>query len=255
MTYELNNKTVIVTGGGSGVGRELCRQFAAAGSNVVVADIDADAAAETISSLGGGKHLAVQLDVASEQQWATLRDKVNTGFGSCDVLCNNAGVFRVGTIDAAPLADWYSQSKVNIDGVVLGCQTFYRDFANRGTGHIVNTASLSGLYGAPGLSTYTASKFAVVGFTQSLRNELAESGVSVSVLVPGAIDTPMNHDIDVPLEDRLIPPAVVASAVVAAVQSGNNPHFIFTHEEFYELLEEHFAAVLGEYAAFREAQA
>ena len=253
MTYDLKNRTVVVTGGGSGVGRELCMQFASNGARVIAADIDIDGAQQTIEQTSGDGNLAIRLDVTDESSWSALRDQVNDSFGGIDVLCNNAGVFRVGTIDESPIEDWFAQSKVNIDGVILGCRAFYADFASRGSGHIVNTSSLSGLFGAPGLSTYSASKFAVVGFTQAIRNELIETGVSVSVLVPGAIDTPMNEGVDVPLEDRLIPPADVANAVIDAVRSGSNPHFIFTHPEFYELLDEHFASVLNEYAAFCEA--
>lgn len=246
MSAKLANKVVVVTGGGSGVGRELCKRFAREGASLVIADINETAGAETANLVQTKEHPAMlaKLDVSQLDSWQALHDKVFERYGQCDVLCNNAGVFRVGGLLDAPISDWYLQSKINIDGVILGCKTFAGGMVTRGSGHIINTASLSGLLAAAELSTYTASKFAVVGFSQALRLELADKGVKVSILAPGAIDTPMNHDVDVPLEDRLIPPGDVAQAVVDAVKNGENPEFIFTHPEFYPALAEQYNNIL-----------
>ncbi|MCU7891946.1 MAG: SDR family NAD(P)-dependent oxidoreductase [Candidatus Thiodiazotropha sp. (ex Ustalcina ferruginea)] len=254
MAQKLQDKVVIVTGGGTGIGRELCKLFAAEGAQVVIADIDRDAADETLGMITGNQYpgVAITLDVGSAKSWVILQEQVSNAYGRCDVLCNNAGVFRTGEFDTAPLADWFLQSRINIDGVILGCKTFAPDMVAQGQGNIVNTASLSGLLAAPGLTTtHTASKFAVVGYTLALRNELVDKGVQVSALCPGAIDTPMNHGIDVPLENRLVPPLEVAEKVVAAIKANDGRQFIFTHPEFLSMLEEQYQSVLQEHSSLQ----
>ena len=250
MSETVKGKVAIVTGGGSGIGREMAKLFAARGARVVVADIDDAAVQQTLSELDGADAAGATLDVTCEVSWAALRDQVIESHGRCDILCNNAGVFRVGALAGSPLGDWIAQSRVNIDGVVFGCHTFVPGMIEQGSGVIVNTASLSGLIPAPELSTYTASKFAVVGFSQALNYELADKGVRVMVLAPGAIDTPMNAGVDVPLEDRLIPPSEVAAAVLAAVEADNGRQFIFTHPEFQAMLEEHCASTVKEFSDY-----
>ncbi|MCU7942537.1 MAG: SDR family oxidoreductase [Candidatus Thiodiazotropha sp. (ex Cardiolucina cf. quadrata)] len=251
MSLSLQDKVVVVTGGGSGIGREMCKLFAVEGAHVIAADINQQGIDETVSMLEGGyPGLAVNLDVSDANSWAVLRDRIISRYGRIDVLCNNAGVFRIGAFDTAPIDDWYLQSRINIDGPVLGCKTFITDLIEQGSGVIVNTASLSGLIAAPELSTYTASKFAVVGFSYALKQELAEKGIQVYVLCPGAIDTPMNHDVDVPLEDRLIPPADVARNVIDAIKADNGRMNIFTHPEFRDMLAGQYHDVLDEYDAF-----
>jgi len=251
MAIDLKNKVVVVTGGGSGIGQEMCKLFAAEGAHVVVADINQQGIEETIGMLeGNNPGLAVILDVSNEDSWAALHEQVMSSYGRIDVLCNNAGVLRVGPFETSAIDDWFIQSRVNVDGVILGCKTFVTDFVNQGSGHIVNTASLSGLIAVPDCSTYTACKFAVVGFSQSLAYELAEKGVQVSILCPGAVDTPMNYGVDFPAEDRLIPPAYVANLVVENVIANDGSMYIFTHPEFKSMLEEQFQDLMSEYDNF-----
>lgn len=250
MSETLRGKVALVTGGGSGIGREMAKLFAARGARVIAADIDTAAVQETLAQMTGTDATAATLDVTSEESWTALRDRISKSHGRCDILCNNAGIFRVGALAGSPLSDWIVQSRVNVDGVVIGCHTFVPGMIAQGSGVIVNTASLSGLIPAPELSTYTASKFAVVGFSQSLHYELADQGVRVMVLAPGAIDTPMNEGVDVPLEDRLIPPSEVAAAVLAAVEEDNGRQFIFTHPEFQGMLEQHCATTVREFAEY-----
>ncbi|MES9828387.1 MAG: SDR family oxidoreductase [Candidatus Thiodiazotropha sp.] len=251
MSINLQDKVVIVTGGGSGIGREMCKLFAVEGAHVIAADINRKGAEETVGMLKGrNPGLALALDVSDADSWAVLRDQVIITYGRIDVLCNNAGVFRIGAFHTAPINDWHLQSRINIDGPVLGCKAFISDLIQQGSGIIVNTASLSGLIAAPELSTYTASKFAVVGFSYALRQELADKGIKVYVLCPGAIDTPMNHDVDVPLEDRLIPPADVAQGVIDAIKADDDRVNIFTHPEFRDMLAGQHQEVLDEYDAF-----
>ncbi len=247
----LQDKVIIVTGGGGGVGRELCKQFAAKGANLIVADVNAQAIEASLQAIKGNRHAGtgVTLDVSSKDSWEALLQKVQTEFGRCDVLCNNAAVLRTGTLQESPLDHWYLQSKVNIDGVVLGCKTFSPMMTAQGEGHIVNVSSLGGMIGLPGWTYYTASKFAVVGFSQCLAAELAEAGVYVSVVCPGGIDTHMNDDLTVDMGDEpLLPPAKVAEYIVNEVQSEKPRQHVFTHMEYREMLSQHFQGILAEYA-------
>lgn len=256
MILDLHDKVVIVTGAGSGIGRELCKQFAREGARVIAADINHQGIEDTVRMLEGHcPGLALHLDVTSMDSWALLRERVLEAYGRVDVLCNNAGVFRVGAFDTADINDWHLQSRINVDGPILGCKTFVSDMIAQGSGTIVNTASLSGMIAAPELSTYTASKFAVVGFSHALHQELAEKGIKVYTLCPGAIDTPMNHDVDVPLEDRLIPPSDVAQRVIETVKANDDRMHIFTHPEFRDLLDEQYKEILGEYDTFNAVRA
>ena len=247
---KLKDRVVLVTGGGSGIGRALCRAFASSGALVVAADIDAEGLKGTLEDLRGEglDGLAMDLDVTAEASWQSLREQLLQKVGFVDVLCNNAGVLRVGPFVGSDFSDWQLQSRVNIDGVILGCKTFAPDMVAAGQGHIINTASLSGMLAAPDASTYTASKFAVVGFSNCLRYELAAKGVEVSVLCPGAIDTPMNHGVEFPAEDRLIEPAEVAERVVHAVRLGGKP-YIYTHPEFRGMVAQQLGEILDEYDA------
>ncbi|MEL0587419.1 MAG: SDR family NAD(P)-dependent oxidoreductase [Candidatus Thiodiazotropha sp. (ex. Lucinoma kazani)] len=154
MTQPLQDKVVIVTGGGSGIGRALCKLFADEGAQVIVADIDRDAADETLDLMTGNQYpgLVATLDVSSAKSWVYLHEQIWNAYGRCDVLCNNAGVFRSGEFDAAaPLDDWFLQSRINIDGVILGCKIFAPGMVAQGRGNIVNTASFVRTVGGAGV--------------------------------------------------------------------------------------------------------
>ena len=246
----LDNKVVIITGAGGGVGKELCKLFVSEGARVIAADVNTRALEESLKNMEGSTHpgAAVVLDVSSADSWRSLYERVKTEFGRCDVLCNNAGVLRTGTLAESPLDDWHLQARVNVDGVILGCKTFSPMMATQGEGHIINVTSLSGMVGMPGWGYYTASKFASTGFTQCLAAELAESGVSVSVVCPGGIDTPMNDNLTSEMEERLLPPGEVAQLIVNEVKSEKPRMNIFTHSEYRELLAAHFQSILADYA-------
>ncbi len=254
MSLDLRNKIAVVTGGGSGIGRALCQLFAADEARVVVADINEAATGETLALLETGDHLAVGLDVSNADAWTAMREQIIGKYGRVDILCNNAGVMRVGTFVDSPMEDWYLQSRINIDGVILGCKTFIKDMIGQGSGHIVNTSSLAGMIAVPDCSTYTASKYAVVGFSQSLAQEVADKGVQVSILAPGAVDTPMNDEMDFPAEDRLIPAEDVASNVLRTIKANDGRFCIFSHPEFRDMLEMQWKSVLDEYDTFNASQ-
>ena len=255
MALNLNDKVVVVTGGASGVGREMCKQFAAEGAHVVICDVNIAGCEETQSQMQG-KHagLVAELDISKPDAWHMLRDKVIATYGHLDVLCNNAGVARLNNLTDASLDDWYFHSRINIDGPILGCKTFVDDFIAQGHGTFVNTASMSGFLPYAGTSAYTASKFAVVGFGLCLHDELVNKNIKVYTLCPGGIDTPMTQDS--PWEDendRLIPPAEVAERALEAVKANDDRRFIFTHPEGKDFINEFQQSIIAEYETLNAA--
>jgi len=184
---ELKGRVAVVTGGASGIGRAMAARFAAAGMHVVVADVEEEPLLATADELGV---VGVRTDVADAESVQALADAVVERFGTAHVLCNNAGVGGGGVIANASLNDWKWVLDVNLWGVIHGLHSFLPLLlANDAGGHVVNTASMAGLSAWPGIGPYNASKYAVVGISETLSLELAESSVGVSVLCPGVVNT------------------------------------------------------------------
>ena len=189
---DLTGKTAFITGGASGIGFAMAQAFLNEGMNVVIADIDADALAAAKAKLAGSNAevLAVQLDVTDRDQYRAVADTVEAALGNIHVVCNNAGVYRGGTLDAVTYEDWDWVMGVNVGGVANGVQTLVNRIKAHGEGgHIVNTASMAGITTSPGLGIYNASKFAVVGMSEALRMDLEPHNIGVSVLCPGMVRT------------------------------------------------------------------
>ena len=188
----LEGKTAFITGGASGIGLAMAQAFISEGMNVAIADVDADALAQAQETLKGSnaKVQGYQLDVTNRDQYAQVADQVEEDFGAVHVVCNNAGVYRGGTIDAVTYEDWDWVMGVNVGGVINGVQTWLKRIKDHGEGgHIVNTASMAGMVSSPGLGVYNTSKFAVVGMSEAMRDDLAETDIGVSVLCPGMVRT------------------------------------------------------------------
>jgi NAD(P)-dependent dehydrogenase (short-subunit alcohol dehydrogenase family) len=188
----LEDRVAVVTGGGSGIGEGLAHACAAAGMRVVLGDVEEKEVSRVAADLvaKGARALAVPCDVTRRAALDALADAAWSSFGGCHLLCNNAGVLVQGALADASDADWSWVLDVNLRGVVNGLQAFVpRMLAQGGEAHIVNTASMAGLCVLPDLGIYTASKFAVVGLSESLRMELAPRGIGVSVLCPGGVST------------------------------------------------------------------
>ena len=189
---DVAGKVVFVTGGGSGLGLAMAEAFAGAGAKIVLADVDAEALATAAERFRGQNVpvLTVELDVTDREAFADAAQRAVDEFGTIHVLCNNAGVYRGGNLQAVTYEDWDWVMGVNVGGVVNGLQTVLPYLrGNADGGHVVNTASMAGVTGIGGLGVYNASKFAVVGMSEALRADLAETKVGVSVLCPGMVKT------------------------------------------------------------------
>ena len=189
---QLSGKTAFVTGGASGIGFAMAQAFLREGMRVVIADVDPDALASAAEQLAGSNTevLPLQLDVTDREQFAAAVQQAWSHFGGVHVLCNNAGVYRGGTLDKVTYEDWDWVMGVNVGGVVNGLQNLVPRMQEMDEPcHIVNTASMAGIATSPGLGVYNASKFAVVGMSEALRQDLADSPINVSVLCPGMVRT------------------------------------------------------------------
>ena len=185
------DKVAVVTGGASGIGRALCEELARRKALVVVADISEEDAREVASTIirHGGRAEAARLDVARPDEVQDLIARTVSQHGHLDFMFNNAGIGVVGEVRDLQLEHWHKIIDVNLWGVIYGTSAAYAVMIKQGFGHIVNTASLSGLIGCPTLASYTTTKMAVVGLSTSLRVEAADLGVKVSVVCPGYVQT------------------------------------------------------------------
>jgi len=188
------NKVALVTGASSGIGEAIAIALASAGATVILTARDQnklDAVRQKCIS-AGGKAWVHAAEVSDEAQMQALADAVHAQFPAIDILVNNAGVVMGGFTWEVETEDWKRLHDVNVMGVVYGIRAFVPKMIARGAGgHVVNMASVSGLFGAPGMSTYSATKFAVVGLSESLRLELHRHRIGVSVICPGFVDTPI----------------------------------------------------------------
>ena len=188
---DLAGKVVFVTGGAGGLGLAMAEAFAGAGARIVLADLDAGALADAAERFRGRNVpvVVLELDVTDREAFAAAAQRAVDAFGAIHVLCNNAGVYRGGRLDAVTHEDWDWVLGVNVGGVVNGLQAVLPHIRAAGEGHVVNTASMAGIAGITGLGVYNASKFAVVGMSEALRGDLADTGIGVSVLCPGMVRT------------------------------------------------------------------
>lgn len=206
--HKLPNRVALVTGGASGLGRALCQQLAADGALAIVSDINIAKAGEVAAAIRqrGGRAEAMLLDVSSEEQVQQAVANVMTTHGRLDYMFNNAAVAIVGELRDGNLADFRRVVDVNLFGVVHGTMAAYDVMLRQGFGHIVNISSMTGLMPTPILTAYSTTKWAIAGFSTSLRAEAAGLGVKVSVACPGLVRTDMGeHNVywNVRKEDHL----------------------------------------------------
>ena len=267
---ELDGKNAFVTGGASGIGLAMAQSLASRGVGVALADIDfaaAQASAEQIRSKGG-RACAVVCDVTDDQSMADAADSAAAELGEIRIVLNNAGGFATSAFEETRRQDWEWLIELNVMGVVAGLHTFLpRLRAQGGEAHIVNTASVSGHIAVPGLSIYTATKFAVVGLSECLRQELADTPIGVSVLCPGIVRTSLLETSERHRPERHRPerqgggaeggvdmqsiieggtdPAELGEKVVAGIEAG--AFYIFSHPNVRPVFENRFAEILEAY--------
>jgi meso-butanediol dehydrogenase/(S,S)-butanediol dehydrogenase/diacetyl reductase len=218
---ELRGQGAIVTGGATGIGQAIARALAGAGVRVAVADLDAAGAERVAHELGQGA-FGVAIDVRKrdsvEQALATIEQRL----GGYQILCANAGVSTMNLVADLTDEEWDFNFDVNARGVFLTNQTAVRHFLKAGTkGVIVNTASLAAKWGAPWLAHYSASKFAVMGFTQALAREMAPHGIRVNCVCPGFVKTGMqSREVQWEATLRGMTPLAVVDEYIAATPLG-----------------------------------
>ncbi|MEX2543458.1 MAG: SDR family oxidoreductase [Trueperaceae bacterium] len=192
----LQGKNALVTGGGSGLGAETCRVLAAAGANVVVADIDRESAARLAATLADcpGKAEATELDVRDAASAEAAVTATEERFGSLDMLINNAGVDRTVPFDELSVDDWDLVLDVNLRGAFVMSRSAFPRMKERGSGHIVNIVSTAARRAWANAAAYHASKWGLLGLSHSLHVEGREVGVGVTALIAGGMRTPFIMD-------------------------------------------------------------
>ena len=195
-TSNLAGRTALVTGAGSGIGRETALLAARRGADLVVCDLNEEGLAETEAAARtlGRDVIARKVDVADRDQMRDFASAVHEQVTAVDLLVNNAGVGLAADFLDTELSDWDWIVSINVMGVVHGCHLFVPPMVERGGGgHVVNLSSAAGYFATPALGAYTTTKFAVLGLSQSLRVELAPHGIGVTAICPGVINTPITQ--------------------------------------------------------------
>lgn len=186
---DMTGKTAFITGAASGIGLALAKRFTTAGANVMMADINAEALSAAQATVAGNTATVV-CDVADPALVQAAADATITAFGAVHIIVNNAGVSTAGKPGNVPLEDWRWVMDVNLMGVVHGIETFLPILRAQGDGgYFINTASMAGHLAAEGMGPYNASKFAVVGYSETLAQELARESIGVSILCPAWVKT------------------------------------------------------------------
>ncbi|ERS13493.1 SDR family NAD(P)-dependent oxidoreductase [Alloalcanivorax xenomutans] len=190
---ELKGKVALVTGGGRGIGQGIALALAGAGADVAVADLDQTIAEETAAKVeaAGRRSVAISVNVAQPDSVRAMVEKVEVALGGLDIAVNNAGIISIQSIEELTAEDFDRIMAVNAKGVFLCTQAAVRVMRPRRWGRIINVASIAGKIGFPDLSHYTASKFAVIGFTNAVAKEVALDGITVNALCPGIVGTGM----------------------------------------------------------------
>lgn len=226
----MQERRVLITGAGSGLGRALAFCFAENGWRVACADINIDAANDTvrrITEFGVGA-MGLWVDVGDDGAVEDMRDEILAAWDGVDMIICNAGVACAGSIADSSLEDWRWTLNINLMGVVRCCRAFLPAMLRQARGHVVNIASFAGIANAPHMAAYSASKAGVISFSETLRAELAlkASGMKVSVVCPSFFQTNLMQSSRAPEPDKALAKKLMASAkesaddVAAAIYRG-----------------------------------
>jgi NAD(P)-dependent dehydrogenase (short-subunit alcohol dehydrogenase family) len=228
MRTALDGRVVAITGAARGIGLATAKAFVARGAKVAIGDIDIDLAKQAVASLGGDI-VALPLDVTSPQSFAEFFDDAERALGPLDILVNNAGVMFDGEFVAESRSTEDKMIDVNLRGAILGCKLAAERFTSRGGGSIINIASMAGVGGFPGVATYCATKFGVVGLTYALREELHPHRIHVSAILPGVVHTELSAGLQLSkgVEHFVsVEPEDIAAAVVVTAQTHRAMYFV-----------------------------
>lgn len=220
---DLSGKRVLITGGAGGLGHAMARRFAAEGAELILTDVVGPTLDDMVADFvrRGVACRGYVLDVTDPAAVLAMRDRVHAEAGPIQVLVNNAGIVHGGPFLEVPLERHLKTYRVNVDGVVAMTHAFLGDLIGSAEGHLVNVASASGFVGLPFGSSYASSKWAVIGFGESLRLELKKLGhahVSVTSVCPGYVDTGMFDGVRPPRLTRFLTADEVAGEVVEAIR-------------------------------------
>jgi meso-butanediol dehydrogenase/(S,S)-butanediol dehydrogenase/diacetyl reductase len=193
MTGRLARRAAYVTGASRGIGRGIALALASEGAGVIVSDIEAEAAEAVAAEIrgAGGRAESRVVDVRKWGDFVALVAHVERQFGQLDIAVNCAGVISVAAVEDVAEAEWDRVMDVNAKGVFLSCKAAVPAMRRNGFGRIINISSVSGKDGYPKLALYSASKYAVLGFTNSLAKEVARDGITVNAICPGVVKTHM----------------------------------------------------------------
>ena len=222
---ELNARVVAITGGARGIGRAIAAELARAGARVGIGDVDLGAAEAAAAAIDGEVH-AFEVDVTDRASMDRFVDAVEERIGPLDVMVNNAGILLVGPFLEEDDSATQRQLSVNVMGVVHGMRAALPRMRERGRGHLVNIASSASWVSPPGEVSYAATKHAVLALTDGVREELLGSGVELSAVFPGLVDTELATGTKPPRASKWISPDDVARVVVDAIREPRPDVFV-----------------------------
>jgi NADP-dependent 3-hydroxy acid dehydrogenase YdfG len=212
----LSGKVVAITGAARGIGLATARACAARGMKVAIGDLDLGEAQRAAESVPGA--IALALDVTDRPSFEAFLDAAEAQLGPVDVLVNNAGIMQVGPFLEEDDATAVRQIDINVHGVLHGMKLVLPRFKARGTGHLINIASMAGKTGVPGGATYSGTKFFVYGVSEALRGELRGTAIEISVVMPVPVNTELAAGLERGRGSTFVEPEDVAAEIVATLE-------------------------------------